>query len=236
MTNELLLTVNLIVCFGGVCLVHLLFGKQGLYMWTVFATIAANIEVLIVIRAFGMEQTLGNVMFASTFLVTDILSELYGKKDAGRAVAIGVTTSVFFIVISQIWLAYTPADTDWAMPYMEAIFSNTPRVMISGFVTYAIANTFDVWAYHKWWDFTEERFHDHKRWLWLRNNGSTMISQAINTILFTWGSFYGVYDHDTLVAIALSTYVIYFLCALLDTPFVYLCRLMHERRRKKIQN
>ncbi len=49
-------------------------------MWTVLATIAANIEVLIMVTAFGMEMTLGNILFASTFLVTDILSELYGKK------------------------------------------------------------------------------------------------------------------------------------------------------------
>jgi len=65
------------------------------------ATIAANIEVLIIVNAFGMEMTLGNILFASTFLVTDILSELYGKKEAQKAVYLGIATSVIFICISQ---------------------------------------------------------------------------------------------------------------------------------------
>ena len=82
MHNEILLIGSLILLFGGVLLFYYLFGTTGLYCWTVFATIAANIEVLILVEAFGMEQTLGNVMFASTFLVTDILSEVAGKKEA----------------------------------------------------------------------------------------------------------------------------------------------------------
>ena len=90
--------------FGGVLVAYRFFGKAGLYCWTVMATIAANIEVLILVDAFGMEQTLGNVMFASTFLVTDILSENVGKKEANRAVNLGIFTSIFFILISQLWL------------------------------------------------------------------------------------------------------------------------------------
>ena len=68
-------------------------GKTGLYCWTVIATIAANIEVLIVVDAFGMEMTLGNILFASTFLVTDILSEKEGKKESQKAVIIGIAAA-----------------------------------------------------------------------------------------------------------------------------------------------
>ena len=75
MRNELLLLLSVVLLYGGVLLFYKLFGKTGLYCWTVIATIAANIEALIVINAFGMEQTLGNVMFASTFLVSEFLSE-----------------------------------------------------------------------------------------------------------------------------------------------------------------
>lgn len=84
MRNELLLLASLILAYGGTLIWLRLFGKSGLYGWTVIATIAANIEVLLLIDAFGMEQTLGNVLFASTFLATDILSECYGKKAAQR--------------------------------------------------------------------------------------------------------------------------------------------------------
>ena len=84
MRNEILLIASLFVIYGMVLLWYCLFGKKGLYCWTVLATIAANIEVMILVDAFGMEQTLGNILFASTFLTTDILSEIEGKKSANK--------------------------------------------------------------------------------------------------------------------------------------------------------
>ena len=74
--NEILLVASLFVIYGCVLLAYRLFGKSGLYCFTAIATITANIEVLIMVKAFGMEQTLGNILFASTFLVTDIISEI----------------------------------------------------------------------------------------------------------------------------------------------------------------
>lgn len=109
MLNELLLILNLFFIFGTVILFHRIFGKAGLYAWTVIATITANIEVLILVDAFGMEMTLGNILFGSNFLVTDILSEIYGKKEAETAVNLGIATSFVFILISQSWLLYTPS-------------------------------------------------------------------------------------------------------------------------------
>ena len=108
MNNELLLILSLVLIYTCVVLFYRFLGRSGLYCWTVLATIAANIEVLIVVDAFGMEQTLGNILFASTFLVTDILSETEGKRAANKAVLIGILTSGIFILISQSWLLYTP--------------------------------------------------------------------------------------------------------------------------------
>lgn len=224
MPNELLLIFSLLLLFGGVLFFYWLFGNTGLYCWTVFATIAANIEVLIVVNAFGMEQTLGNVMFASTFLVTDILSEVAGKKEASRAVRLGIFTSVFFILVSQLWLQFTPASTDFIMPSIRAVFSNTPRLMLASFLVYAVCQQFDVWAYHKWWEFTTKKCGDSTRFLWVRNNGSTLISQFLNTLLFTLGAFWGLHDTPTLISIIASSYVIFIVTSLLDTPFIYLAR------------
>ena len=75
MQNELLLLLSFVVIYGGALLAYRLFGTHGLYAVNALATVVANIEVLLVINAFGMEQTLGNVLFAVTFLITDILSE-----------------------------------------------------------------------------------------------------------------------------------------------------------------
>lgn len=224
MSNEILLLLSVVIIYGTTLVLFKIFGKQGLICFTVIATIAANIEVLITIKAFGMVMTLGNVLFAATFLITDIISEVYSKKDAKLAVRIGIATSIVFIILSQWWLLYTPYSEDWAMPSMKAIFSNTPRTMLASMLVYAIVQQFDVWAYHKWWKWTEKKFGDRKRFLWVRNNGSTLISQFLNTLLFTFAAFWGVHSVSTLLGIVVSSYVIFIVTSLLDTPFIYIAR------------
>ncbi|MGN0135744.1 queuosine precursor transporter [Anaerotignum sp.] len=227
MPNELLLILTLLLTFSAVLVFYKLFGKTGLHVWTAIATITANIEVLILVEAFGMEQTLGNVLFASNFLVTDILSELHGKEDANKAVNIGIAASIAFIFLSQSWFLYTPAANDWASESIYAIFSNTPRLMLASLLVYAICQKFDVWAYHKWWAFTQKKFGDKERFLWLRNNGSTLVSQLLNTVLYTFGAFLGTYELETLLSICISSYLIFIVTSLADTPFVYLAKKMN---------
>lgn len=230
MRNEIILICSLVCIYSAVVLFYKLFGKTGLYMWTAIATIAANIEVLILVDAFAMEQTLGNVLFASTFLVTDILSETEGKKYANKAVRIGIAVSIAFILISQSWFLYTPNANDWAMPAIRSVFSNTPRLMLVSISVYGIVQVFDVFAYHAIWKHTTRIFGDSKKGLWIRNNGSTLMSQLMNTVLFTFGAFAGVHSLSTLINICISSYVIYIVTSLLDTPAVYIAR------RLKLQN
>ena len=233
--NELLLIVSLLLIFGAVVLFLKIFGKNGLYVWTVIATITANIEVLIQVDAFGMSMTLGNILFASTFLVTDILSEIYSKKDAKRAVTYGIATNISFIVISQTWLFYTPNETDFAFPSIQTIFSNTPRIMLSSLVVYIICQYFDVWLYHKWWEITEKKSGKTKPFLWLRNNGSTLVSQLLNTFLYNFFAFYGMegFDLKYTLMISLSGYVIFIVTSLADTPFIYFARRMMENKTER---
>ncbi|MCL1917716.1 MAG: queuosine precursor transporter [Peptococcaceae bacterium] len=231
MPNEILLILSLIAIYGAVLLSFVLFGEKGLITWTVLATIAANIEVLILVKAFGLVQTLGNVMFASTFLVTDILSEIYGKKQAKQAVNMGIFALVCFLLISQLWLFYTPTEGDYVFPSIQGVFENTPRVMIAGLIVYAIVQRFDVWLYHRLWQLTEKTSGSRRKALWLRNNLATLTSQLLNTILFTFGAFAGTYSLDELSSIILTSYLIYFMTALADTPIVYLARRIHEKRK-----
>ena len=228
--NELLLILSLFVLYGGVLLFYKLFGAIGLYCYSAVATVLANIEVLMLVDAFGMEMTLGNILFATTFIVTDILSENEGKEAAQKAVLLSVSCSVLFLLISQSWLLYTPAASDWVTPSIRAVFATTPRMMFASLVVYAASQWIDVLLYHFWWNLTRCRFGDPRRFLWLRNNGSTMISQLINAILFNLFAFYGVYETGTLISIILSTYAIYFVTSLCDTPTVYLARRIHEKR------
>ena len=231
MSNELLIILSFFVIYGGVILFYRFFGKKGLLAFNVMATLLANIEVLILVRAFGVEMTLGNILFASTFLITDIMSENHSRKDANRAVVISTICSVFFILISQMWLLYTPSENDWASGAFHTIFSSTPRIVCASLGVYLISQLTDVWLYHKWWDWCRKKFGDSRKGLWIRNNGSTMISQLLNTMLYTFLAFYGTYPMETLVTIFTSSYIIYFITSLLDTPFVYWARKINDGRR-----
>ena len=228
--NELLLIFSLFFIYGMALLDYKTLGKVGLYCLSAVATILANIEVVILIHAFGMEQTLGNVLFAVTFLITDILSECEGKKEANLAVWSGILSSIFFLVLSQSWMLYHPAEGDTMAPAIQAVFSNTPRMILASLSVYALSQFFDVWLYHRWWAFTEKRSGSHRRFLWLRNNGSTLISQIVNALFFTLFAFWGTYDISTLLSIFSSSYVIFIFTSLLDTPFVYWARRIHDTR------
>ena len=234
MPNEVVLLLSVAVFFGMTVAAGALFGERGLTAWSVVATLTANIEVLVLVNAFGMSMTLGNVLFASTFLATDIISELHGKAAAKRAVNIGIFSLVCFIVISQSWFLYTPNGEDVVSGSLRAVFANTPRIVFSSLLVYALAQRFDVWAYHAWWEFSKKRLGNAEGWLWLRNNGSTLVSQLLNTVLFSLFAFWGVYGSDTLADIIVSSYVIYIFTSLLDTPFVYLARRIHRRRQSTI--
>ena len=229
MPNEILIIISFLIIYGGVMLFYRFFGKNSLIAFNVVATILANIEVLLLVNAFGVEMTLGNVLFASTFLITDIMSENHSRKDANRAVIISTLCSVFFVLISQMWLLYTPSGNDWASGAFHTIFSSTPRIVCASLVVYLISQLTDVWLYHKWWDWCKRRFGDESKGLWIRNNGSTMISQLLNTMLYTLFAFYGTYSFQTLISIFASSYVIYVITSLLDTPFVYWCRKIYRR-------
>ena len=222
--NELLLILTLLVSFGGTLLFLKVFGKGGLFAWIGIATVFANIEVTIVVHAFGMDQTLGNTLFAATFLATDILSEVYGKKEASKGVLAGIFTSLTFILLSFFWVHYSPAESDWASEFVRGLFTNTPRMLLSSLIAYAISEWIDVFLYHAWWNLTEKKTGSHTKMLWFRNNFSTLISQFVNIVIFNFGAFLGIYEFKELLSITGACYVIYIITSLLDTPFVYLAR------------
>ncbi len=223
MINELLLIGSVFIIYGAVLLAYLIFGKSGLYAMSVLTTVFANIEVLLIVRAFGMEQTLGNVMFAANFLITDILSENEGKKSAAKAVWLGVFSSLIMLAFTQYTLLYRALNGDIANAF-SAIFSRTPRLLLASFIGYTLSQRFDVWLYHKLWKLTTDKCGSKQRFLWLRNNAATLISQMINTVIFTIAAFAGIYDMNTVLQIMLSSYLIYIFTSLLDTPVVYLAR------------
>ena len=173
-----------------------------------------------------MRAVIQRVRHTSLCVDGKLISEIEG----GLAVYLGIATSVLFILVSQSWLQYQVSAGDQVYPAFVQVFSNTPRMMLSSLAVYAVAQVFDVWLYHKWWALTEKKTGDHRAYLWLRNNGSTLLSQLVNTVLFTAFAFWGTYDIPTLISVALSSYVIFIFTSLLDTPVVYAARRLHDKK------
>lgn len=223
MNNEMLFLLCNIVSLSFVLLLYRCLGKVGLFVWIAIATVMVNIEVLKCVTMFGLAMTLGNVLYGSTFLATDILSEQYGGKTARRAVLIGVACSVISTVIFQISLLFVPNEFDFASGAMKTIFALAPRICISSLLCYYISNTIDTYLYDVIRRSTGEKA------LWLRNNGSTLISQAIDSILFTLLAFGGMMPTSVLIELAISTYIAKALVAILDTPFMYMAKKIDKK-------
>lgn len=234
MQNELLLAASLFLSFSGLLFFHRAFGKSGIYVWIGVCAILANIEVTILVNAFGMEQTLGNTLFASSFLATDILSELYGKKAANKGVCTGIAVTMLFIIFSFTWVNYLPSEHDMNMNAVRSLFSSTPRILLSSLLGYVISQFIDVFLYHMWWDITAKKTDSREKALWFRNNFSTLISQLINIVSFNFLAFFGVYSLKELLSITLSCYIIYIFTSLLDTPFIYIERKHFIEKQKRM--
>lgn len=220
MVNELLWIAMLLANFSLIILSYILFGKKGLFTWIPIATIVANIQVIQTIELFGFTATLGNIVYASSFLVTDLLSENHGKKEANRAVWVGFFSLITMTLLMNLALLFTPLADNYSSSIhgsLENIFSLMPRIAAASLIAYILSQRHDVWAYHFW----RKRFKG-KKYIWLRNNLSTMVSQLLDSVIFTVIAFWGVYDWPVFLEIVVTTYLLKWIIAASDTPFVYL--------------
>ncbi len=220
MGNEILFFVSIIIYFSLMLTCYKLFGRVGLYIWIAVGMVYSNIEVLLMIDMFGQEATLGNVIYGTTFLATDILNENHGKRSANLTVFIGFFAVVTVIILSQITMLFTTNQFDFAMSSFKEIFELSPRIALASICTYFISQLFDIWLYNK----IKERTGEKK--LWIRNNASTLLSQLVDTIAFTIIAFYGVLDNEIVIGMILPTYLIKLLVSILDTPFMYVAKNM----------
>lgn len=229
MSNEIIFVASVLIYLGSVLLLYKLFGKNGLFAFAIFGTLLGNIAVCKTIDLFGVSTTAGNVLYASTFLVTDILSEKYGKKEATKAVKYSFAIMLLWLLGTQLNLMYTPNANDYISPSLQVVFGLVPRITIASLIGFVCSQNIDVFLYHFIWSKTGE----NTKKLWLRNNGSTLISQAIDTVIFTTLAFWGVYPIEVFISILITTYVFKAIVALLDTPFIYLARKIAPMEEKK---
>ncbi|AJG39988.1 transporter [Thermotoga sp. RQ7] len=151
-----------------------------------------------------------------TFAVTDIVSEVYGKRTAQKVVWTGFFTSLILVIYSQIAALYPPASIFEGNEAFVKVFGATPRIVLASILAYVLSQSHDVWAFHFWKRITGGSH------LWLRNNLSTMVSQFIDTLVFITVAFAGTVPGTALSQMVFSQYAVKLIIAAIDTPFVYL--------------
>ncbi|MCB1191369.1 MAG: queuosine precursor transporter [Leptospiraceae bacterium] len=183
---------------------------------------------------FGIGIPVGIIPYPITFLATDLISELYGKKRASFVVWVGFMMNIFMLLVTTIGY-YMPVDPEWfnaiaklPEPGKENTFNYIYGYMIRGtiasMIAYLVAQMVDVHLFHFWKELTKGKH------LWLRNNGSTMLSQIVDTVAVMSITFVGLLPMEKVIELILYSYLFKFIVALLDTPFFYLgVKLLKDR-------
>ncbi|MDO7908609.1 queuosine precursor transporter [Paenibacillus sp. JX-17] len=209
-----------LVNYGLFLLCFRLFGKKGLYAWIGVATVIANIEVTKTIEMLGITMTLGNTMYVSLYMASDLLNERYGLKEARKAVWFGFFTLVMTTILMQMTLAFEPGESDFAQQSLQTIFGLMPRLALASLTAYVISQFLDVKLY-SW----IRRFFPTRGQLWIRGNGSTLVSSFVDTLIFCSIAFTGgEYSWQVWLEILLTTYVLKFVLTAAGTPILYIGR------------
>ena len=218
MTNEVLWFGLMILCYLAVLLIYKLFGRKGLFAWVAMSIILANIQVMKTIQIFGLVTAEGNIVYSSIFFVSDILNEVYGKKEARKAVYVGFFVLVMTTVIMQVTLMFIPDSSDTMAPHLAAIFGFMPRIALASLAAYICSQMYDVWMYA-----FIKKYHGRKL-LWLRSNVSVIFSQLIDNTMFTLIAFYGIFSWDIILQIYVTSLMLKIIVSFVDTPFLYVAR------------
>lgn len=225
--QELLWITTLLADLAGTLLLYRFFGKVGLQVAIAVAIILANLQGPKLTMIFGVETSLGVIFYSSIFFATDVLSENYGRAEANKAVRMGFVVSIVVLVMMSLALLYQPSTNPRTAGFSNeihdafaTIVNYTPRFIFGSLLAYYVAQTFDVWAFHRIRRITGER------WLWLRNNLSTMSSQLLDTLIYSLVAWWGLVDLKTALALGAAKYVFKLVIAMIDTLFIYWARWM----------
>lgn len=183
--------------------------------------IIANVLVFKVWSFYGITLIAGIIPYPVTFLATDLLSEIYGKRLTSRVVWAGFVTSLWVLIVIVIAGKVPAVDLPGRSPDETAtifavVFGNSIRAIFASMVAYLAAQLVDVHLFHFWRRLTKGRH------LWLRNNGSTVFSQLLDTVLVVSILFAGSQPLAWIVSVIAGSYLFKLLIALLDTPLFYL--------------
>lgn len=185
-----------------------------LFMSTITTSLLISAKIT---TLFSLTFTVGAFAYAISFAITDAISELYGRREASKLIYLGWISYAVVILFSQLAVNLPPAEF-WSEnnEAYALILGIVPRIILGSLCSYTISQYHDIWAFHFWKKVTKEKF------LWLRNNLSTITSQFIDTLIFITIAFYGIVPNDALVQMIFGQFLVKVVIAITDTPLVYL--------------
>ncbi|WP_027723360.1 queuosine precursor transporter [Maridesulfovibrio zosterae] len=166
-----------------------------------------------IINIFGFYAPAGVLAYSVTFIVSDIISEIWGKERANEVIHCGFIALITAIILSWTALHWASAPFWHGQEGFASVLASTPRIVLASLIAYLVSQTHDVWLFHM---LRQKTDGSH---LWLRNNLSTVISQLIDSTIFVTIAFYGVMPVTDII---IGQWFAKVAIALIDTPFVYL--------------
>ena len=225
LSTEVMWIIMLLFCFISILIFLRLFGYIGIFIYSAIAVIIGNIQVLKTVDFFYSPEpvALGTILFASTFLCTDILSEYFGAAKARMNILIGFSAFLFTTLIMVITIGFQPSESDWVQESLSNVFTPMTRFFIASMIAYLTSQYFDVWFYHFLKNITSRKF------LWLRNNLSTIASSLVDNTIFSLLAWIflnpePINIYNVIMIYILGTYLLRILVAFLDTPFIYIAK------------
>jgi queuosine precursor transporter len=223
--QDLLWIFTVIIDLSIAIILYRTFGKMGLYAIVVLNLMLTNLQGPKVIDILGMQTSMGVILYAGIYFATDMISEKYGQREANRAVMIGFSVSVIVVVIMSISLMFQPTtraeQAEYALNMHNAVaslFDFTPHFVFGSLAAYFISQHLDVYIFHYLKEKTQGRH------LWLRNNASTITSQAVDTVIYGLIVWWPLVGLETAMQLAVAKYIFKVIIAILDTPFIYIAR------------
>lgn len=159
--------------------------------------------------------TVAILFYPLTFIIADTIAEVWGKEIARRTVWTGLTVNFTISLLIALAVYLPPAPFYQYQREYELILGGVPRIVFASLVAYTVSQNLDVWI------FLTLRQKTKGRHLWLRNNASTMMSQLIDTTLFSFVAFAGVMPPLHILQIIVTEYAIKVLLAIFGTPLTY---------------
>lgn len=202
--------------FGLTLLAFRLWGKLGLFVFAILSIMLANIQALKQVQLFGLNGSMGDISYIGVYLISDILSENYGKDTAKKIVWLGMFSVLTVTIIMYLSLKLIPSEYDQAQEALSNIFAIFPRLLLASLCAFFVSQSYDIFAYQFW----RKKFPAY-RYIWLRNGMSTMISQLMDNAIFTIIAFIGQFPFHYVVQIFMTSCVLRTIISIVDTPFIY---------------